>query len=264
MLAVDDQSVKGIGRFQRRRDRSRLPAQHRRHGVEQMGEAGEPFAHRGARLLVGRHGMSERYANTGFGKLRDGALRHLLRRERDQRDAFARLGQQRQIVRRDLPDELRIVHARPLRRNERAFQMNAEHARFAIHRGLHGIDRGGHLLRGVGDEGRQQSRRAEFAVRARDGRHRFRRRAVVEQHVAAAVHLHVDEAGREPCSCGQSRVRAVSRGTSVNGTMPAMSSPSISTAASRRTARAVEDVVRRHSLRRFTHRVRVTFRRCRG
>ena len=40
--------------------------------------------------------------------------------------------------------------------------------------------------------------RAEPAMRGRDGADALDRRFVVEQHVAAAIHLHIDEAGREP------------------------------------------------------------------
>jgi hypothetical protein len=55
----------------------------------------------------------------------------------------------------------------------------------------------------IGDEGRQQRGRAEAPVRGGDRGYASGVRLVVEQDIAAAVHLHIDEAGREPGSGGK-------------------------------------------------------------
>ena len=61
----------------------------------------------------------------------------------------------------------------------------------------HGGDRLRHLLARVGDEGRQEAGRAEAAMRGADRADAVDAALVVEEHAAAAVHLHVDEARRE-------------------------------------------------------------------
>ena len=95
-------------------------------------------------------------------------------------------------------DQRRIVDARLAWRQERAFEVDAEHARIDGRRAAHGIERGAHLLGRVGDQRRQQRGGAEFAVAGDDRGDALRRRLIVEQDVAAAVDLHVDEAWREP------------------------------------------------------------------
>ena len=74
MLAIDDQAIIGGRRFERGGDRPRLAAAERTHGVEQMGEAGQPFAHRRARLRIGRHRMAERDLAAGGDERSDEAL----------------------------------------------------------------------------------------------------------------------------------------------------------------------------------------------
>jgi hypothetical protein len=49
----------------------------------------------------------------------------------------------------------------------------------------------------VADQGRQQSGRAEAAMRRGDATHAVHIRRVVEQHPAAAIDLAVDESGRQ-------------------------------------------------------------------
>ena len=61
----------------------------------------------------------------------------------------------------------------------------------------HRLDRLRHLLARIGDEGRQEAGGAEAAMRGADGADALDAARVVEEHAAAAVHLHVDEARRE-------------------------------------------------------------------
>ena len=111
------------------------------------------------------------------------------------------------IVRRGPSERRGIVHARLLGRQERSFQVDAENARVGGNDLLRGIERGAHLGRRVADQSWQQCRRSEVPMRADDGRNPIRRWTVVEQDIAAAVHLDVDEAGREPGASRQNTGR---------------------------------------------------------
>ena len=76
--------------------------------------------------------------------------------------------------------------------------MDAEHAGHALRdRGLDGCNRGAHRVDVVADQRRQKSGGAEASMRDADAANRFDRRGIVEQHAAAAVDLHVDEAGQQ-------------------------------------------------------------------
>ena len=142
--------------------------------------------------------MSERHPHARLRQRGDEAGRRLFRRQRDQGDAAAKARESLEIADVRTADRRRIVHAGPGRRQERALQMDAEDGGIERHRLTHGRDRRRHLARLVGDEGRQQRRRAETPVSGRDRTDACGRRLVVEEHVAAAVDLHVDEARREP------------------------------------------------------------------
>ena len=89
---------------------------------------------------------------------------------------------------------------------KRPLEMNAENARRCLasppHRARCACC---HLLVRIGDQRRQERGRAELAVRRNDRRDRFGRRVVVEQHVAAAIDLNVDEARSEPHAVRQRR-----------------------------------------------------------
>ncbi len=82
--------------------------------------------------------------------------------------------------------------------------------------------RGAHLGGRVADQRRQQRGRAEAPVRRSDGGDRLGRRRVVEKHVAAAVHLDVDEPRREPRSLRQDGRPVIAAGTSPLGTTATM------------------------------------------
>jgi hypothetical protein len=72
---------------------------------------------------------------------------------------------------------------------------NAGHA--LVERGLHRGDRASDGVHVVADQRRQKTGRAEAPVRRAYRADRFGIRIVVEQYPAAAVDLHVDEAGEQ-------------------------------------------------------------------
>ena len=91
-----------------------------------------------------------------------------------------------------------VVHAAARRREIRSFEMDADHAGHAL--GDRCVDRGdrfAHHVDVVADQRRQETRRAEAAVRFADAADRLDCRRVVEQHAAAAVDLAIDEAGQQ-------------------------------------------------------------------
>ena len=179
--------------------------------------------------------------------------------------AVARRRQQSQIVCAWAPEHRRIVHAGLFRREERPFEMDAEHARLRSHGGLHRRERGAHLLRRVADQRRQQRR----SCRTADARRRCaamprRRRRVVEQHIAAAVDLHVDEARRQPSA----RRQLVDRASPPAARAAARSRDALALD-QHRAGRDARPCRRTRSRRRrravcVGHRVRVTFCRWRG
>ena len=67
----------------------------------------------------------------------------------------------------------------------------------AVERRAHGFDRFRHGLAGIGDEGRQQPGGAIGAVGLRDGPDALDAAHVVVENAAAAIDLHVDEAGSQ-------------------------------------------------------------------
>ena len=190
--------------------------------------------------------------------------RRLLRRERDERDAARRRREQSDMMRLRRAAQIAAMHAEPLRRQERSFEMNAEHAGLAAACSSSTARCGrDHLLVRVGDERRQQRGRAEFAMRVQDRRDRLRRRRVVEQNIAAAIHLNVDEARREPGARRQLDDARAAR-TSRRGVSATMSSSSISTAQSRCADSPSKTTSAAIARRLVAHRVRVTFCRWRG
>ena len=81
--------------------------------------------------------------------------------------------------------------------------MNSKHAGVPHDGGLCGIECRVHLLRRVGEEGRKQGGCAEFSMCGGDCRNSFGRWGLVEQDVAPAVHLKIDESRRQPGALGQ-------------------------------------------------------------
>jgi hypothetical protein len=78
--------------------------------------------------------------------------------------------------------------------------MEAEEAAVGLGFGMggeHGVDGAGQDLGRVGDHGGQDADGAEAAMRGGHAVQRLRRLVVVQERVAAAVHLQVEEARRE-------------------------------------------------------------------
>ena len=146
--------------------------------------------------------MAQRHADAGRDEARDETRRDHFRRQGHEQRAVARCGQHCEVIRRGLPEAPLVVHARPLAGEIRAFQMQAENARLAAGNGVDRLQCEPHFLRAVADERRQQARGPTFPVRSRDGADALHRRLVVEQDVAAAIHLQVDESRRKPCALG--------------------------------------------------------------
>ena len=138
---------------------------------------------------------------------RDEAGRHLLGRERDDERAATRCRERFEVCRRGRADQRRIMHARFVAREKRSLEMKTEHRGLAAHRLLHGGDRRHGLLRAIGDQRREKAGGAEAAMRGGDRSDRLRGRRIVEQHVAAAIDLQVDEAGRKPGAFRQRNAR---------------------------------------------------------
>ena len=97
----------------------------------------------------------------------------------------------------------------------RPFDMDAEHAGDApVHGRFDGSDGGVHHFRIVADERRQQPRRAEAAMGGSNRPDPIHVRAIVQKHVAAPVHLRVDEARHEPAA---SEIEHIIRGRHFRG-----------------------------------------------
>ncbi len=112
---------------------------------------------------------------------------------------------------------------------------------------------GADLLGRVADQGRQERGGAEPAVRRRDRRNSLHGRLVIEQNVAAAVDLRVDETGREPGAGREPCAPAVPAANCCVLASRRSSVPSITTALSRcsaapsKTWLAANGVTRRRS-----------------
>ena len=190
--------------------------------------------------------------------------RHPFRRERHQHRALARPGERLQVLRGGRAQGAGVVHARLLGRQERPLQVDAKHARIAIDQHRDGRDRSARLVRRIADEGGQKARRSKLAVRGRDRRDARLRRRVIEQHVAAAIDLQVDEAGREPCPVGQRADRHGRRHVRPRHDAGDMSVLDHDSGIAMHD-HAVKDVVGGNRMPgRCVHRVRVIFCKCRG
>ena len=174
MEAVDDQSVPAPRRFERGGDRAGLPGGERAHRVEEMREAGEAIRERLPRLLVGRHGMAERDQDPRLGKPANEAFRHAFGRERHEGRPCRETRQHRRVVLGRRADRGGAMHAGPFRGDERALEMDPEHARVRPHGVPDRRNRGPHLLGRVGDQRRQQAGRSEPPMRRRDRGDRLR------------------------------------------------------------------------------------------
>ena len=143
----------------------------------------------------------------------------------------ARRHQHLGVVRVGQADHRGIVHARLLGRQERPFEVNAENARIDGGGAMHGIERGAHLGGRIADQRRQERRRSELSVCCNDRGDALGRRLVVEQHIAAAIHLDVDEPGASHAPSGKVRI-GIAAGNSRLRSDARMQAPSITTAQS--------------------------------
>ncbi len=116
VLAVHDHPEIRARRFERGGDWPRVAASKRAHGIEQVREPGQPFRQRRPGLVIGRHGMSERDADTSPYEFSDEAGRRAFGGERDKRYPGSRRCQRRDVVRAGPPDQGAVVYARFLRR----------------------------------------------------------------------------------------------------------------------------------------------------
>ena len=120
-----------------------------------------------------------------------------------------------------------------------------------------------HFIRAVADQRRQKRGRAEFSMRRSDRANGLRRRRVVEQHVAAAIDLDVDEARRQPArSPADPRMAWPQRPRNARQRLDRVAVDHHCAVLAQR--RAVEDAPGGDGVKLFAHRVRVTFCRCGG
>ena len=195
---VDDDADEAVGIVHRGADRPRLAAGERRHGVEEMREAGEAGSTRLHHRLVAGSGVAGRDDDSGCHQPCDRRRRHALRRNRHQRAPGLERGEQSEVVLVHVAEQADIVDALALRRQERALDVNAERAGdLRLERRAGGGNGLAHVLARIGDEGRHEAGGAIGPVRPADRRDAFRRALVVEEHAAAAIDLDIDEARRQ-------------------------------------------------------------------
>ena len=106
--------------------------------------------------------------------------------------------QELQVLLRGLAKYARVVDAGFFRRQKRSFEVDTENAGLYANEAFHRMAGRRQFSRAIADESGQERRRAEFSMRDGDRTNGIRRRFIVEQHIAAAVDLDVDEARREP------------------------------------------------------------------
>src|SRR6516164_4535690 len=126
---------------------------------------------------------------------------------------------------------------------------------------------GSRFCRAVADQGRKQGSGAEPAMRRDDASYGFRCGCIIEQNIAAAVDLKVDKAWRQPDSFRQFMDRQIGRKLGArHESLDAVTRDDNRGIAMR--DGAVKDTARGDCARLAagfgTHRVRVTFCKCRG
>ena len=198
MMAVDDQPADQRVRIERGADHARLARAERRHGIEQMGDAAHARGHRRLGLVVARIGMPRCDHHAGGDELLDVRSRHAFGRERHQRAAARQAGQRCDPLRVERADLLGRMDALAIDVEERALDMDAEHARYARRdRRVHGRHRAADDVEIVADQRGEEAGGAEAAMRGADRGDALHGRRVVEQHAAAAIDLGIDESGDE-------------------------------------------------------------------
>ena len=201
MPAVDDQSGIGLLVLHCGADHTRLAVVQRRHGVEQMGDAGDPGRKGIAHRRVIGIGMSGRHDHPGLDQGTDIVGRGHFRCQRHHGAPRCQAAQQRD--RRGIQPQEAGGVMRPLARRVQkgALDVDPHHARHARGDRLLGRPHGlVDPLDRVRDQRRQKGGGAEPRVRRPDTSDCLDARIVVEQHPAAAVDLRVDEAGQQPAA----------------------------------------------------------------
>ena len=118
-------------------------------------------------------------------------------RERHHERTAIRVDDRLDVVGRKVADVFEFMRAPAERVQEGPFKMEAECRRRPTPRLAGRGDGGGHHLRRVGHERRQQADGAVIAMRGGDAGDALGCRVVIEQDAAAAVDLHVDIPGRK-------------------------------------------------------------------
>jgi hypothetical protein len=232
-----------------------------------MREAGQAGSDGFARLRIGRHGMAERDTHASACQLADKVGGHLFGRQGDKGHAATTRRHQLQIIRGRMPDVARRVHAGSFRGQKRTFQMNAENAGISLSERINRCHSGVHFCRAVTDQGRKQGCGAEPAMRRHDPAYRLWRRLIIKQNIAATVDLKVDKAWRQPRTLRQFMHGQIVRklGAPHNALDPVVNNNDRGIVMG---DCAVKDAACGDGVRpgaRFgTHRVRVTFCKCRG
>ena len=201
MASIDDEAAPAVGIGERGAHGARLAMAEGRHRVEEMRHAGDAAAQRPTHLLEGPVRVPRGDHDTFAGEEGDRLGCGHLGGERDQSPADAQRSEQRRIAHVEVADLRRIVRAAAQLVDERPFDVDAGDSG---HSGPHGVAHCAHRARDddevLADEGGQESGRAEAAMGGSDRADRFHARVVVEEHAAAAVHLRVEEAGKEGCA----------------------------------------------------------------
>ena len=197
MDAVADHAGIG-GRIDAGPRHPRRAVQHRRHRVEKMGETAGARREEGAHLLGRGVGMADRHHRAGRRQRRDLFGPHRLGRHRDldedpRRPQPRHMGQRRRL---EGAHPAGGMGAAPRLAEVRPLDVQAQHARRALHRQRRVNGAGQHLGR-VGDDGGQHAHRAEPPVRGGNRPHGAGAGVVVHQRIAAAVHLQVQEPRRQ-------------------------------------------------------------------
>ena len=171
MKAIGDHTRPGVLRVQRRTDYAGRPTHERRHGVVEMGKAGEPFLDGGLNgVVVGiavtgpiRSRPVPRALQFCPGSTRSGAsVTRVLPFLRLDRRSINSASRARQL--------LLIVHAFFIAIEYRPFNMDPQRPRHTQGNGLiHRCNGLGDHLRRIADQGRQKSAGAKGTVRSSDG-----------------------------------------------------------------------------------------------
>ena len=215
MVEIDDQSAPARPILQRGAHRPGIAAGQRRHGVVEMGEAGEPQREGLADRLVVRCRMAGGDNDSGLHEAADVVGRDLLRRQGHERPPGAERRQDRQILGLQGPDHRRGMDAAALDIEEGPLDMDAEQPRQTRGQACaHGGDGLGGLGAGVADQGHHESRGAEAPMGGADRGDAIGGRHIVELDSAAAIDLDIDEARRQQAlemPAGQHGIHGIGR-----------------------------------------------------